>query len=651
MPPWTVLSSLLFLLSTSTIAPAHAGVAEAVFNPAAEDSALAADREGFLRAREMLDAGNWSAFDRERKKLDGYPLGPYLDYERLMRRLTVTPGSQARKFVAAESHSPLGVRYLGSYLSTTGKRRRWGDYLEAATREPRSENLRCYYARAKRARDAEEEAWALASNLWVSPSSVDDACDPLFKLWQAAGGVDDNLVWQRAKLAFAAREGGLLRYIASLGSEELQPALGILRHSYRQPQRSVDLAAALDHPQKAEVITLGLERLSRYDPARALEQLQALNETLLDEVQHKRVVSAIAFRGLLERDEAIRDWADEGLARWADDKLTTLRLRWAIAEQDWVAIDRQFLSLSKAAQEEGTWRYWYARSLEAQGRVTDAELLYAAVAQERSYYGFLSADKLGLPYSYQDRAGSASTVSVSNLPAWTTDSLWRVHELNVLGENRLAESEWTYALRRLDESQQLALANIAKEQGWHRLSIDAANAGQHWNALDLRFPLAFVDDFYQRAAAQSLPVSELMAIARRESAFSPTARSPVGARGLMQLMPATGRSVARKVGVPASTKALDNIEYNITLGSAYYAQLLERFDGNRAVALAAYNAGPNRVKNWLREDLPLDAWIETIPYRETRDYVKAVLAYSVVFDYRLGEKTQLMGVASPAPID
>ncbi len=610
-----------------------------------------AGRERFLRAQEMIKSGDWSAFDRERKNLDGYPLSPYLDYDRLLRRLTVTPGSKAREFVTAQRHSPLGVRYLGSYLSAAGKRRRWGDYLDAATREPRSENLRCYYGRAKRARDSEEEAWALASRLWVSPSSVDDACDPLFKLWQASGGLNDALVWQRAKLAFAAREGGLLRYIASLGSEDLQPALSILRRSYSQPQRSVDLASDLGAPWKADVLTLGLERFSRYDPARALKQLEALNDELLNDQQRKRLVSAIAFRGLLERDEAVRAWADERLSRWADDKLTTLRLRWAIAEQDWPAIAQHFLSLSKEAQEEGTWRYWYARSLEARGRETDAEMLYTAVAKERSYYGFLSADKLGLPYSYQEGGGSVSTEPAADLPAWTRDSLWRVHELNVLGENRLAESEWTYTLRRLDENQQLALAHIAKEQGWHRLGIDAANAGHHWNALDLRFPLAFVDDFYQRAAAQSLPVSELMAIARRESAFSPTARSPVGARGLMQLMPATGRSVARKVGVPVSTKALDNIEYNITLGSAYYHQLLERFDGNRAVALAAYNAGPNRVKNWLREDLPLDAWIETIPYRETRNYVKAVLAYSVVFDYRLGEKAQLMGVANPAPND
>jgi soluble lytic murein transglycosylase len=616
-----------------------------MFEGAADNVSLASDRERFLSARKMIKTGDWAAFDRERKALDSYPLSPYLDYERLLRRLTVTSGTQARTFVDEQSQGPLGVRYLGSYLETTGKRRRWSDYLDAASREPRSENLRCYYARAKRANGAEQEAWELAGRLWVSPSSVNDACDPLFTLWKEADGLNDQLIWKRATLAYAARENGLLRYIASLGSPDLQPALAALRRSYSQPQRSLELAKNLDTPAGAELLTLGLERYSRYDPARALGQFQSLDKGFLSAEQNERVTSAIAFRGLLERDVDVKAWADEGLSHWSDDKLTELRLRWAIADQDWDAIDTLFLALSSTAQAEGTWRYWYARSLEDQGREADAELLFSTVAKERGYYGFLSADRVGLPYSYQEAPSAKPSALSKELPGWAGDALWRVHELNALGESRLAATEWAHALGRLNGSEQLALARIANEQGWHRLSIDAANAGQHWDALDLRFPLAYLDDFYQRAAAQSLPVSELMAIARRESAFSPTARSPVGARGLMQLMPATGRSVARQVGLPVSNQKLDNVEYNITLGSAYYGQLLERFDGNRAVALAAYNAGPNRVKNWLKADLPLDAWIETIPYRETRDYVKAVLAYSVVFDYRLGEKAQLMGDA------
>jgi soluble lytic murein transglycosylase len=425
----------------------------------------------------------------------------------------------------------------------------------------------------------------------------------------------------------------------------MQEPLQALRRSYQMPQKSLLLAEKVPGSVRADVLALGLERYSRYDPERALAQWQSVDPAVVSETQRNQVESAIAFRGLLERRPAIRDWADSSLPLWRNDRLTELRLRWAIAESDWPAILQLLPALTPTAREETVWGYWHARALEASGRDSEAQAVYATVARERSYYGFLSADRLGLPYSFQDAGVVAPTGDTDSLASWARAALWRVHELLAIGEERLAQAEWSHMLERLSEAEQMVLARVAQEQGWYRLGIDAANASRSWDALDLRFPLAFVDDFYERAAAQSLPVSELMAIARRESAFSPLARSPVGARGLMQLMPATGQSVAKSVGVKVSTNDLYKVDYNITLGSAYYRQLLERFDGNRAVALAAYNAGPNRVKNWLGKDLPLDAWIETIPYAETREYVKAVLAYSVVFDYRLGERAQLMSRA------
>ncbi len=136
-----------------------------------------------------------------------------------------------------------------------------------------------------------------------------------------------------------------------------------------------------------------------------------------------------------------------------------------------------------------------------------------------------------------------------------------------------------------------------------------------------------------------------MAIARRESAFYPWAQSPVGARGLMQLMPATGREVASSLGKRQSSSDLFDVEHNVLLGSAYYRQLLDRFDGNRVFALTAYNAGPHRVNRWRNkpgQGVPVDVWIDTIPYKETREYVQAVLFYNVVFQYLMGDTRSLL---------
>jgi len=617
-------------------AGASALLRESLQNPDLEEG-----RALYLKLREAAKAGAWSDVDVLRERLDAYPLAAYADYEALMVRLRSTGGERARAFVEANTNSPLGVRYLGHYLSVAGRDRRWGDYLAAAAQEPRSERLRCYYARAKRGRGAEEEAWDLARRLFLSESSVDKACDPLFRLWRAEGRLTEDLIWERAKLAFAAREGSLLRYIASLGGKD--GALDALKRVYREPQRAPELAAGLPLADAADILTLGLERYSRYAPGRALTQYQALDAQALSTAQRDRVEAAIALRGLIERDRGILPWAELNLGRWADPTLTALRLRWALAEGDWPVVEVTAELLVRQDPGEGAWPYWQARALERRGEREAARALLAAQAQERSFYGFLSADRLGVPYAFRESPlPPLEAARLRELPGGLREAAWRVHELNAIDSPRLAHSEWHHALQRSERDDQLLLARLAKAEGWHRLAIDAANAGRAWDALELRFPLAYVEAFETRASRQALPASELMAIARRESAFFPGARSPVGARGLMQLMPSTGIAVARSSGLRLNVQELYDVEHNLDLGSAYYRQLLDRYDGNRAIALAAYNAGPNRVRHWVGKGLPIDAWIETIPYRETRAYVKAVLAYSVVFDHRLGREARLL---------
>jgi soluble lytic murein transglycosylase len=160
--------------------------------------------------------------------------------------------------------------------------------------------------------------------------------------------------------------------------------------------------------------------------------------------------------------------------------------------------------------------------------------------------------------------------------------------------------------------------------------------------------MPYQETFNHYALVQKVPSTELMAIARRESAFFPAARSPVGARGLMQLMPATGKQVARSLGTSHQKSDLYQVDHNVLLGSAYYKQLLERYSGNRVFAIAAYNAGPHRVDQWRNKagkTVPLEIWVATIPFKETRNYVQAVLSYNVVFHHLLGVDRSLLSPA------
>ncbi|MEM8941111.1 MAG: transglycosylase SLT domain-containing protein [Pseudomonadota bacterium] len=599
-------------------------------------------RGDYKQAKQLIAKGEFKSALRLRDSLLDYPLLPYLDYALARRQVSQMSGTEARTFVDDHRDSPLGVRFLDHYLTVTGRSRRWGDLLEAIDHPPRSEELKCYYARALRARGRVEEAWGLSESLWLSGRSVHKACDPLFDLWRQAGNLTDQLLWERAKLAYTARQKSLLRYLGSLADEAQRPAYEALLGTYARPNQTLEVSGRYAGDRSADVVVLGLERLSRYQPAQALNRLRRMSPDQLTVGQQRRVGKAIAFRGLLEREDGVRDWIDTQLADWNDDQLTQMRLRWAIREGDFPQIGRAVEYLTPGKINDGVWQYWRARAVEESGNEERAQELYSEAAQKRSYYGFLSADKTGMPYRYNDLSPSSGDALVLQ-DGVTERTVQRIKELIATDNRRTAHGEWTFLLQRTDVATRATLAALADREAWFRFEIDAANGAEQHDVLAYRFPLAYRREFALGARAVDLPLSEIMAIARRESAFFPKARSSAGARGLMQLMPGTGRAVAKSAGLPSlGTSALYDVSRNITLGTRYYRQLLDEFSLSRPVALAAYNAGPNRVKNWLGDDLPMDQWIETIPFKETRNYVKAVLAYAVIFDHRLGEDASLL---------
>jgi soluble lytic murein transglycosylase len=223
----------------------------------------------------------------------------------------------------------------------------------------------------------------------------------------------------------------------------------------------------------------------------------------------------------------------------------------------------------------------------------------------------------------------------------------RARELWLIGEKNLARIEWYYGLKTLDTEQIIAAGELARDWGWYNSGIVAMITGNLWDHLNLRFPLAYNDAIAQAAINTQLDKALIFAIARQESAFAEDAQSHAGARGLMQLMPATAKQQAASSGVKNHTTSdLFKPEHNIQLGSEYLGGLLTQFKGNRILATAAYNAGPHRVKQWLGTPViekPADVWVETIPFKETRQYVQNVLTYSVIYNYRMDDKFKMNG--------
>ncbi len=596
-------------------------------------------REGYSDAVEALRRGQQKTFSRLRDDLDDYPLALYLDYYDLSRRPASVRPADANLFVADSSNSPLRNRFLAVYLDRAGRDRRWQDFLAVMPEEPNSVELKCYYFRARLATGDPLAAWEGAERLWVHGRSQPKACDPLFKAWMEADQLDDATVWARMLKAFDARQRSLMAYVARQGSGALEPWADRLQQAYRDPDRIARLDLPAGEPRARDIASHGLALLARYNPERALQEWRNFQARMVfTPAQVAQVETAIVRHSLFAESRTNQPWVDAALARLGDDTLTQIRLRWALGEQDWVAMEALLPLLSEEARRQSVWRYWQASIWADHGDAARAQEALRSLASERDYYGFLAADRLGVEYSFNDRPlvlAPESREGLLQLPA-----VRRVGELQHHRALNDAHAEWYQLMSDAENTTLQQLAALATGEGWHRMAIDAANRASAWDALDQRFPMPYADTFDRYAALRQVPGTELMAIARRESAFFPGARSPVGARGLMQIMPATGREVARSLGQTHSTSALYDVEHNVLLGSAYYRQLLDRFNGNRVFALTAYNAGPHRVDRWRHppdESVPAEVWIETIPYRETRNYVQAVLAYNVVFSHRRGE--------------
>ena len=606
----------------------------------------AAKRALYAEALDAAKSRDWPQFKQLRSRLDDYPLALYLDYKHLEGRLDDVEAGEAKAFVDASVGTPLHLRFKALYLRDSGRNQRWQNFLALSPTSPVSVDLQCYYYRARLSRGDKSLAWEGARALWLHGKSRPKACDPLFDEWIDADQLDDETVWQRKLLAFKARQLSLMRYAGRKASERQAPFSDALISVYRHPANISLLKLPTKDPRSLDVLAYGISRLARVDAVNALPHWKRLQEKWAFTTEQRQLAGdAIVRYTLREQVKANFSWLDGYLAQRGDMGLLEARLRLAIRSSDWRGILRLSELLSTERRDKSVWRYWNAIALEKTGDGESARPLLESLAGKRAYYGFLAAEKLGREYNLNHQPLQIPQTVDSKV---FMGAVARTRELLHHQSLQDARSEWKYLLNRVDHETRTVLAGHADSQGWSWFAIEAAVKASQWDALAVRFPQPHLDVFRKYGKRYGVTDIELISIARRESAFFQRARSGTGARGLMQLMPTTARRTARALGQHALAGDLYQVEANIALGGAYYQRLLDEHKGNRVLSLAAYNAGPQRVRQWLRKTgkkLDVYQWVETIPYRETREYVQAVLAYNVVYDrLRNGRRPMLRSV-------
>lgn len=595
------------------------------------DARRAAFRQAWAAAQQGGDG--WHEWDPQ---LRNYPLYPYLGAAALEHDIRQVDLPAVQAYLAQYPDLIPAQDLRRDFLLELARRKDWSGFL--ALYQPTSnDTLACDALQARMANGATLDFDRDLAALWAKPD-LPGACDPVLQAAHNQGLLTTSRLWSRIERAADAGKGGTVAALANwLPPPQNQQAQWIAQ-ALRDPQSAV--AAAANWPDTArarEAAALALQSMARRDTDDADTAWQRLRTRFSFSVgQRDTIQRALAIFHASDYDP---DALQQLIALPAAAQTATSRewrVRVALAAQDWPAVLAAIAAMPADQQQQDEWRWFHARALAATGQAEQAHAIYADLARQTTFFGYLAADKADQPYAICPSAPIDDPQQEQALLA--QPGLQRAFELFAVGLQKFARREWTRALEGSDDRTQVLAVELADARGWYDRAAFTLNHGALMHYYTLRLPLDRRIGLVEQAEQSGIDPAWAYGILRAESAWMTDARSGADARGLMQLVPDTAAMVARRNGLPWNgADSLYDPVTNITLGTRYLSQVAERFNGAPWLASAAYNAGPGRVNQWLdaRGALAPDLFIATIPFKETREYVARVMDYSVMYDWRL----------------
>jgi soluble lytic murein transglycosylase len=599
-------------------------------------------RQLFHDASSALERNQISRFNRLLEQLDDYPAKPYLEYDAFSRRVHQAKPQQVDLFLQRHAELPFVYHARGKWLNVLARRGDWQNYLKYFD-DRENTRLKCLAFQARLNLGQLEGLNDEIVRVWSRGYSQPSQCDPAFAYFLKSYDQAEQAIWLRIEKAFKARRPNLARYLGKQLDQQARVTVDTWYRAHRRPEQALkQLAKAGDNTHNRAIIVHAIDRLARKDSLKALEQWNLIRDSFtFSQDQKDQSQRRIALSAAIQHEPEARALLSSLDPSIMNDQAHLWLARIQLRSRDWPGLMNTINHMPAHLHEENEWQYWLSRSMEAEGQLADSLGLLEQISGKSSYYGFLAADKLKRDYHIEQE--NAASVEIDEDSFLSTNShMLRARELFYLDRLIDAKREWFQALRHLDQNQIKQAATLASKWQWHDSAIRTVARTQHRSDYSLRFPMPYKQQVLQHAQDRELDPSLIYGVMRRESLFDPLARSSVGALGLMQLMPSTARTVARSLGMKRPRKSdILHVENNIRFGTHYLKTVMNRFDNNVALAAAAYNAGPGNVKRWLPKNsvMPADLWVETVPFKETRNYVQAVLAYSTVFDKSLGKNT------------
>ena len=597
-------------------------------------------RKLFIEAERLLKLGRHTQYQKLESNLKDYPLYPYLRFIELERQIKKTSNKKIQTFLQNYHRTPLARKLYYRWINSLARQGKAKDLVQFF-RPTQNTHLLCHYANAQYKTGEKKSAFQLINELWLSGDSLPRSCDPMLMNWQKAGYMTNDRIWARIHLVMKKGRRRLATYLAkSLTTKERQK-LHLWKKIQRHPEHLIKTKQMFKNqtsPIMHWILVDGMTRLARRKPLIAAAYWQEIRDKYhFNGKEKERIERHLALSLARAATPLSRTTLEVLKLDSRDTTVITPHILSAIADKDWPSALAWLNNLKSEEKNSERWRYWRARALEEMGRLDEARSLYLQITDNRSYYSFLAADRIGDRYKLTHQALNAAAEELSKLQH--IPAIARASELYQLNRVVDARREWHFAIKSMDKKQLLIAAQLANKWGWHDRSIITLALAQHWDDLELRFPLAHKKYIEQQAKREKINPAWAFAVIRQESAFTTDARSSAGALGLMQLMPRTAQQVARSLRIKRHKRQdLLNSNVNIRLGIRYLRKLSQHFTGNSVLATAAYNAGQWRVKGWLPKEEPqnADLWIENVPFTETRKYIKRVLTYTIIYEQRLG---------------
>ena len=635
-----MLRALLLLLALAPLAPQAA------------PSRPQTQEEIFLAARAAVRAGDYDKLAKFDAQLQGYLLEPYVESWLLRPRLPDAGAEEVRAFLARQQGSVLAEQVRKEWLKALGKKQQWDLFRSEHPLLVGDDNDIACYALQARWQQQDESALAEVHAHWNAPRELPEGCVPLAEALISGGQFTSRHVWDRIRLLL---EAGAVS--AAWRTAEYLPAREALDRGQlfavaAGPQRYLD-DKKKDLSQRAvrELTLFALHRLARTDPLAAAAYWDKKLRAKFSAEEQGYAWGQLAIHAARRNLPQALPWylaaADAPLA----EEQLAWRLRAALRQGNWNEVKVTAEKMSPLQRNEPAWIYWQGRAEQALGNVAEAQTLFARIAGEHQFYGQLAAEELGRVFAVPPKGYAPTAEEVAAIAR--ERGFQRALALYQLGQRFDSAREWIWSIRGMDDKQLLAAAEFARQNEMFDRAINTADKTQVLHDFSVRYLAPYRAALGDHARAQQLEEALVLGLVRQESRFISQIKSSAGAAGLMQLMPATAKWVARRMGMQDYSWArVTDASVNAALGTYYLRHVLDDLDDSAVLAAAAYNAGPGRARKW-RDSRPLEGAIyaETIPFNETRDYVKKVMNNTMYYAALLGGQARSLkarlGVIAP----